>query len=279
MRVLVLADLHHDFWADTPADRARLDAGRAAMGPVDAAILAGDMSNKARTRWKEAAAWLDPVVPRAHTYVFPGNHDYYAHRLDGDGRLEAFAQACGWVWAQQQAVVLGGVRFLCATLWTDLCLDRPAIENGPVLAARMNDYRYIRVEKGGFRKARPEDTARVHQAHLAWISGMLDTPFDGPTAVVTHHAPHPDALVLRDRVLDAAYASDLSTFLRLHKGEGTRVWYHGHAHGARPVDLPGWHIRPHSLGYPFETHHDPNPSRVLPACVVDTDRLHALWNA
>lgn len=271
MRVLVLADAHHDFWAETPKDLARFEAGLDAMGPVDAAILAGDMANKARTRWAPLAAALDRVVARSNTYVFPGNHDYYGHRIDGDDRLAEWATALGWNWAQQRAVVLGGARFLCATLWTNMSLDRDPRTNGATLAAKMNDYRFIRVARGGYRKLRPEDTVRVHDLHLGWLSQQLDTPFDGPTAVVTHHVPHHGALGYVDGVHDAAYASDLHRFLDLHQGPHTRSWFFGHAHASKPFDLPGWSLRPHSLGYPFETGEE--PAVVFPRCVVDTTTL------
>lgn len=271
MRVLILADAHYDFWADTPKDKARFEAGVQAMGPVDAAILAGDMTNKARIRWKHLAAALDGVVDRANTHVFPGNHDYYGHRIDGEDRMETWAKSIGWNWAQQRAVFLGGARFLCATLWTDMALDRDPRTNGAAVAARMNDYRFIRVSKDGYRKLRPKDTARIHTAQLDWISQELDTPFAGTTAVVTHHVPHPDALGYKDGVHDAAYASDLHRFMELHQGDQDRFWFFGHAHACKTLDLPGWKLRPHSLGYPFETGNE--PALVLPACVVDTTAL------
>lgn len=272
MRVLILADLHHDFWADSPDDLARLRAGFQAVGPVDAAILAGDVSNKVRVRWKQAAQTLDAIVARDATYVFPGNHDYYAHRIDGEDRMATWAHDLGWTWAQRQAITLDRVRFLCATLWTNLTLGNTAPHNGATLASRMNDYRAIRVERGGFRKLRPEDTARIHDHHLAFLAEGLATPFDGPTAVVTHHAPHPGVLTQRDGVYDAAYASDLSTFLSAHQAPHPRAWFFGHAHGARPLTLPGWSLRPHSLGYP---HEGMDPAQVLPGFVINTHDLHA----
>lgn len=271
MRVLILADAHHDFWADTASDRARFDAGLRALGRVDAAILAGDMANKARTRWSPLAQALDQVVDRAQTYVFPGNHDYYGHRIDGDDRLADWAQAIGWHWAQQRAVVLGGARFLCATLWTNMALDRDPRTNGAALAERMTEYRCVRVAKDGYRKLRPQDVARIHDHHLDWLSQQLDAPFDGPTAVVTHHVPHPDALSYKDGIHDAAYASDLTRFLQLHQGPTTRHWFFGHAHESQPLVLPGWSLRPHSLGYPFETGNE--PTAVFARCVIDTTTL------
>lgn len=270
MRILILADLHHDFWESKPQSAAALRDALQALGPVDAAILAGDVANKARIRWASAARSLDGVVERANTYVFPGNHDYYQHRIDGEDVLAQTAQELGWQWAQKRAVVLDGVRFLCATLWTDLRLGRSAPENGQLLASRMNDYRVVRVAHGGYRRLRPEDTGRIHAHHLHWLDTELRIPHNGPTAVITHHSPHPDTLSQRDDTYDAAYASDLGDFLRHHAGPGGRFWFFGHAHQAQPIDRFGWHLRPHSLGYPDEK---PAILARLQAAVVDTASL------
>ncbi len=54
---------------------------------------------------------------------------------------------------------------------------------------RHNDFWKIRVAADGYRRFRPHDAARIHAATLAWLNARLSEPFDGPTVVVTHHAP------------------------------------------------------------------------------------------
>lgn len=268
MRLLILADLHHDFWADDAQAFARLQAGFEAVGPVDRIILAGDVANKARVRWRQAAHTLRTLAPAHHTYVFPGNHDYYQHRIDGEDRLQSWAEDLGWQWAQEHIIDLGAVRFISATLWTDMELHAPARTNGATLAHKMNDYRAIRVEAGGYRKLRPEDTTRIHRRHLAFFDHALAQPFDGHTAIVSHHAPHPSVLTSPNPTYDAAYASDLTALLERHHTPTTRRWFFGHAHHAQARTVAGWDLRPHSLGYPDEGR---DPVTHLPTLVVDTN--------
>jgi hypothetical protein len=37
---------------------------------------------------------------------------------------------------------------------------------------------------------RPQEAARLHHESRAFLTEILATPFNGPTVVVTHHAPH-----------------------------------------------------------------------------------------
>ena len=100
-------------------------------------------------------------------------------------------------------VILGGVRFLGCTLWTDFALridtpegagsdqERSAREAGLVIA----DFRTIRVsendEAGNSNGQRisaqrpftPQDSMDLHHAHRTWLWAKLQEPFDGPTVV------------------------------------------------------------------------------------------------
>lgn len=102
-------------------------------------------------------------------------------------------------------VVIGGVRFLGCTLWTDFALridtpDGPRREVERATAeseAVMSDYRAIRVlqpqekdgtrgeEKPSKRALRPADTIALHGTHREWLRERLKLPFQGPTVVVT----------------------------------------------------------------------------------------------
>ena len=111
MKLNILSDLHLGFGAmDWPVNDA------------DVVVLAGDIS-----RPREAVAWAlrfdKPVL-----YV-PGNHEFYGSSIDG--ALEEFQHLCTGTQVQmldQRERVLGGVRFLGATLWTDFELfDEPPV--------------------------------------------------------------------------------------------------------------------------------------------------------
>jgi hypothetical protein len=60
-------------------------------------------------------------------------------------------------------------------------------------------------------------------------SRTLAIPFDGPTVVVTHHAPHPDSVARRfeNDPLTPAFVSDLSEVIDRWQ---PALWFHGHTH-------------------------------------------------
>ena len=52
MRVLILSDLHDDFWAES--GRNPFEGVEEFVADVDHLLLAGDVSNKPKVRWKHA---------------------------------------------------------------------------------------------------------------------------------------------------------------------------------------------------------------------------------
>jgi len=106
VRLHVLSDIHLEFAPFTPPS---VDA--------DVVVLAGDTDAGLRgVRWA-AEHWPDrPVL------LVPGNHEFYGHTYPALVRkLEAEAVALGphFRILSDRAVVVGAVRFLGATLWTD----------------------------------------------------------------------------------------------------------------------------------------------------------------
>jgi len=243
---LILADLHLDLW-----QRAGLNPlEQIDFGGVELLIIAGDLTNKPRVRWKQALALIGDRIPLNRVHVLPGNHDYYDFRLDGDDRLAEIAKAAQAKLAQKSEIIHGATRYLCCTLWTDMRLGAGTLEENAAEAARiMNDYRYIRVAHSGFRKARPFDTIALHREHVAWLEARLSVPFAGETVVVTHHAPHPFALPPGDSV-PQAYASDLSDLIKRYQPE---QWFFGHTHFAAEFQIGATKLRNVSVAYPAKT--------------------------
>jgi len=256
MRYLVLADLHHDFWEDAGRDPFR--GIEAEIAGLDLLILAGDVSNKPKVRWKPAFEQLCTMIGADRIKVFPGNHDFYQYRLDAEDRLAEIAAQSGVEYVARKSVILGNTRFLCTTLWTDFELGPGRLANEAHIPQRMNDYRAIRVASGGFRKARPRDFIERHFADRAWLSEMLKTEFSGQTFVVSHHAPHPGVLVPYGQGLEAAYASNMEEFMLAHKPD---QWIFGHCHDALEISVGSVRLRNASLGYPDDVR-DPQ-ARIL----------------
>ena len=154
---------------------------------ADLVILAGDIHNgTAAVDWAEKAFAGKPVL-----YV-PGNHEYY------DGEYHEVAESLRQRTATSNVrlldndeLVIGGVRFLGSTLWTDFELFGemtlvPAIEESLKYVV---DFRAIRY--GGEGLFTPEQSVVLHRKAREWLAAKLAEPYAGSTVVITHHAPHP----------------------------------------------------------------------------------------
>ncbi len=245
--VLVLADLHLDEWLDKERDPfALLDPAK--LASLEALIIAGDLSNKPKVRWPRMLAHLGQYVPLPRIYVLPGNHDYYDHVLDGDDRFARICTEVGAHFAQKRAIIIGGTRYLCCTLWTDFAIGG-SVEEGMHHAGKcMHDYKYIRMESGRYRRIHPIDVARVHADHRAWLEARLSEPFEGRTIVVTHHAPL-GACLQDEHSIASAYASDLSQLIDTYQPD---QWLYGHTHHPCVLQRGRTEIRNISIGYPHD---------------------------
>ena len=67
----------------------------------------------------------------------------------------------------------------------------------------------------------------MHRATRAFLGAELARPREGPTVVVTHHAPHPDSLPDRHAHLAWCDASDLTGLM---ESGAPDLWMHGHVH-------------------------------------------------
>jgi hypothetical protein len=196
-----------------------------------------------------ALAQIGRHIPLDWVQVFPGNHCFYDHVLDGEDRLEQIVTTAGAGFAQCRGLTAGRVRLLPCTLWTDLV--HPTIHPDIIAAdleRGMNDYRYIRMECAGYRRTWPSDMRAVHQRHIAWLQEEMTRPHDGPTIVATHHAPLLEELGTTG-TLGHAYGSDLTGFIEEIKPD---AWLYGHTHRPHVVRVAGTEVRNVSLGYPSD---------------------------
>ncbi len=102
----------------------------------------------------------------------------------------------------------------------------------------MVDCRRIRTGPRSRARIKPGEILALHRRTRAFLDATLATPHDGPTAVVTHHAPHPDRLPDPRADLRWCYASDLCDLIH---ARGPALWVHGHVHTAADyrVGRPG----------------------------------------
>jgi Icc-related predicted phosphoesterase len=227
--VLLLSDLHTEFG---PFEPRAVDC--------DVVVLAGDVTTKGRgVPWEDApAAFGAPVL------MVMGNHDHYGTSIDtGLAKAREAAAARGVRILEREEAIVAGTRFLGATLWTDFRLfagdDLRRVKDdarrvvGDRDGPRHNDFWAIRVAGDGYRRFRPLDAARIHAATVAWLDARMAEPFDGPTVVVTHHAPSILSIPERLRAdrFSCAYASPLEWLIEKHQPD---AWFHGHVHPKAP---------------------------------------------
>ena len=257
MQMLVLADLH----LDEILDRAYLDhlgtAIHEAGQEADALIIAGDLTEDAAHKWPDALRWLGTLYPAAKTIIIPGNHDYYGGNLNTlDAQLDHICREAGCAFGQGRILVLGDVRVLMTTLWTDLRLldgDRQNAVEDTLWNARqmMPDYGYGAITAADpDRPLRPEDTIAVHESQKAWLVSELARPWSGRTVVVTHHAPS-GAVAGEITPLSPCFASNLEDEIGRNRPD---LWLFGHTHQPAAMQMPcGTGLRNVSVGYEGET--------------------------
>jgi 3',5'-cyclic AMP phosphodiesterase CpdA len=227
-RLWIFSDLHQE-WPENAWEPAH----HAPAGGFDVVVAAGDVHSPLT----DAIDWLADRFAGCRVIYVPGNHDFWFEGAgdpftldDQIARGRDLAARRGVDLLIDGEVVIGGMRFIGATLWTDMRLGVFFAGHAIATARRgMNDYRRIRRRRTGRHKhIRPEDTVLMHRASRSFLDSALATPFAGPTVVVTHHAPHPQSLWDPHADLRWCYASDLTDLIH---ARGPGLWVHGHVHG------------------------------------------------
>lgn len=247
MKIQIMSDLHLEFGPFNPPATA-----------ADLVILAGDVHVKQHAiKWAKAH-FSCPVV-----YV-TGNHEHWGNSLGRTPRkLKEAAEGSNVHVLHNQSFEMPGLRVLGATLWTDYRLtgNQPLAEwDG---AQRMNDF--TRIRHHTFSRLKPHHLLAEHAASRSFLAEALDTPFEGKTIVVTHHAPCglsiPERFMGANNHLPASYASNLEHMLG---GDRVGHWIHGHVHDSYDYDLYGTRVICNPRGYaPSHLNENFNPALVI----------------
>ncbi len=270
MKIWTVSDLHQEFTRESQhaADPAtRFHLGEHVPADADVVVIAGDLDVNLSASLRRIAAEL-PV--RDDVIYVAGNHDYW-NIGEGDPKTmdeilaegRELAADLGIHLLENDTVDLAGVRFIGATLWTDMQSVGRGHQASKIAEARgrfgINDYRRMKrwstAHPGKRKQATPEMTIAMHEKSRAYIEQQLADVVLAPTVVVTHHAPHPASLDSKHSgKLDWCYASNLDLVLRDETAPD--LWLHGHIHTARDYEIAYTRVVSNPRGYHFGTDND-----------------------
>lgn len=239
MKIQLLSDLHLEGdpgYTPAPAPGADLLVLAGDIGSYQSGSrlgAAGD-ADFGLARFSPLHGWPTPVV------FVPGNHEYDGLDFDAaHARLQATCARLGLIWLERRSVLIGGVRFMGTTLWSDFDALLPErAPRGHTLTqaraqARQKAFRaadfYLR-KTGTTRGGAPFLSEAVRGQALVceqWLRSALAQPFDGPTVVVTHFAPSLHSADPRYGLVPgtAGFCNRLDDLLG-----AARLWLHGHVH-------------------------------------------------
>lgn len=236
MRIRYLSDLHLEFSSDVP----RPD-------PIgeDVVILVGDIEVGIA-----GITWAKEAFPDTRVLYVLGNHEFYRQHFD-DLIAEARSACAGSniQLLENDSVVIGGVRFLGCTLWTDFQLLGEARRAEALESAGrcMNDFNYIfRGPAGLRRRLKPIETAERHLLSRRWLEREIAMSKE-PIVVVTHHAPCAGTSDPQHdgNILSPAFASDLTALMQ----PPVKTWIFGHTHYSVDFEVQGVRVLSNQRGY------------------------------
>src|SRR5688572_18511992 len=154
MRLHIISDLHVEF-----------GRVRKPVAEADVSIIAGDVGPG-----DLGIRWIQENIPDRPVIYVLGNHEFYGHRLpELIGELKAATRGTNIKLLENDVVVIGGVSFLGATLWTDFAFDGN-VSLGAMLAMNtMADFGEINLVNQQ-RTLRPEFLLEFHNRSRKWIA-------------------------------------------------------------------------------------------------------------
>lgn len=234
MRIHVLSDLHNEFEEFKP-DTVKCDV----------VILAGDVAPG-----EKGVTWINAYYPSLPSIYIAGNHEYYGHSIPRlTEKLRLACKDTSITFLECASVIIGGVRFLGCTLWSDFDITGNRAASMDAAQAIMADYKRIRVSPQ-YRKLRPIDTKSYHHYSNTWLTEQVKSSSE-PVVIITHHAPSVQSLKPGSELdhISGAYASNLEPLI---EAGNIKLWIHGHTHHCVDYLIGSTRVLSNQRGYPDE---------------------------
>lgn len=240
MKAWIFSDLHTDLYpCDMPlrlpvADVCLCAGNTCVNGPASAVTYLGERVSRAM-----------PVI------LVAGNRDYYGSSIC-EGLREAFGRAEEFPnvhLLNRSGVVIGGVRFLGATLWGDT--ELLASQRLALFFARREaeDAMKISMSKRPLRRFLSKHLEALCGQDRDFLRRALRIPNGGTTIVLTHHAPSQMSLPpeLRAEARCANRVGELEAEIQRHQ---PAVWVHGNLNNRSNYSIAATRVVCNPRGYP-----------------------------
>jgi Icc-related predicted phosphoesterase len=246
MKIQVLSDLHHEFgFRDI------------SFTGADLIIFAGDTNLGTK-----GIEWIKSRIKNIPVIYILGNHEYYKGSYPKTlHKIILAAEGTNIHVLENETLVLDGISFHGATLWTNFELFGNPRINGSICQEKMNDYKVIRKDPS-YSKLRSIDTYNIHQCSLKWLANSLEASSTTQNIVITHHAPSIKSIpkqYLND-IISSAYASNLEDFILKYQPE---YWIHGHIYQPSRYSIGETTVLCNPHGYINEKDEGFNPNLLI----------------
>ncbi|WP_091875579.1 metallophosphoesterase [Massilia yuzhufengensis] len=242
MRLQLFSDLHLERYPHfVPAIR----------DDTDVVVLAGDIGSYQTGSRLETDEFglgrfspLRPGAPRARVLYIPGNHEFDGLEYDEAWlRLRATCDRLGIEWLDRETLVIGHVRFIGTTLWSDF--DALAVQETnltKLMQRRDKAFRaanYYLSKNTTLKNGEPVLAEGIRAMSLdcqEWLRGALAAPFEGTTVAVTHFAPSLQSADPRYGLTPgtAGFCNALDALF-----PQADLWIHGHLHCTNDYTVRG----------------------------------------
>ena len=187
--------------------------------------IAGDIDTK-----KHTVKFLIALANRFKAIVLVlGNHDYWQRDLTHWSKTVKTQLASAGITnvhlLDRDSVVIDGVRFIGATLWTDFNKGDQLVLN--IAESEMNDYRFMR-KLNYDRRVKPRDILAEHLADRDFIFSFVNN--EEKMVVLSHHAPSWQSIDLSRygvSPINSLYATEFGNEISY---SNFKIWHHGHIH-------------------------------------------------
>ncbi|OLP08479.1 metallophosphoesterase [Rhodoferax antarcticus] len=198
----------------------------------------------------EAITWASALT-KPVLYV-PGNHELCGSSIASTAQeMKELCSGSGIQVLDTTAVVIGGVRFLGTTLWTDFQLFGDGEKRNEAVSQALSfirDFSRIQMDDASVTVFTPDLSAVAFMRHANWLEEQFAEPFAGKTVAITHHAPSPQSIHPRfaGSPFNACIVSDAE---RLIDGKHAALWIHGHTHDSFDYVVNGTRVVCNPRGY------------------------------